>query len=759
MASNFPRTLTGRINALAKRYDAKTYFEIGRRSGKNFSAVAIPQKLGVSRYAHFAESPGAGMLFLNMSSDEFFAQMDTPASQTASVVTNMFGQALFDVIFINGLHTFFQSFRDFENSLRYAKRETLLVLNVTVPCDPYSSIPDENLSVQYRRMAGIEGSVWHGDVFKTVFAIHDRYPQYSYCTLTSGASQTIVWMAEDSARTPVFSSLDEINSLNYFDLLHHAHVMMPVRDDQLFDCIGNTLNPLQYRSADAWKKLCCAKVVTTREMALAQKIQTRTAGAASTQHEALRTASMNISQTTREGAPGWTAQLLAEATGGNWIVPPPASWNTTGMCAWWESFKPGHMLLARGKEEKRGVPCRTVRQFAADAAGVMCTDPGPWVDSGLPVLHVHDISDAVFALAAAARRLFPGEVIAVTGTSGKTTTVGMIAHLLARYGTVEQTLLSANTLYGMAWNMAAMDLAAKWWALELAVPRMQASAPLAGPDVAVALNVSAGHLKYWKTVQNLAHYKSKIFSGLRPGGYAVINHDMELFDLFANEARKKTENIITFGDRAHSTLRLLKCINDHMEFVYHDKAYAVKLPGAGRHTAMNALAALGALLALGMPPEQNIPRLASFAPLAGRGARHKTIFENKNITIIDESYNANPASMQATLVAFAKEQHDKPSRVLILGDMLELDEDSAAYHRALKEYVQQIDPDRILLCGNEMLQLWNVISGDYPGRWYADEVELTKNIAQWVTENDVIFVKGSHGTGLHRLVHFFLHNA
>jgi UDP-N-acetylmuramyl pentapeptide synthase len=171
----------------------------------------------------------------------------------------------------------------------------------------------------------------------------------------------------------------------------------------------------------------------------------------------------------------------------------------------------------------------------------------------------------------------------------------------------------------------------------------------------------------------------------------------------------------------------------------------------GRHMAMNALAALGALLALGMSPEKGKARIASFPPVAGRGARHNTVFENKNITIIDESYNANPASMQETLFAFSEEQHDKPSRVLILGDMLELGDGSAEYHRALKEYVRKVDPDRVLLCGNEMRNLWNVISEEYSGHWYADENALIKDIPHWIKDNDVLFVKGSHGTGLHKL--------
>jgi UDP-N-acetylmuramoyl-tripeptide--D-alanyl-D-alanine ligase len=429
------------------------------------------------------------------------------------------------------------------------------------------------------------------------------------------------------------------------------------------------------------------------------------------------------------------------------------------MCAWWESFKPGNMLLAGSAEEKRGVGHKSVQNFASDSAGIICVDPEPWKNNGVPLLKVNSISDAVFALGAAARQLFRGQVVAVTGTSGKTTTVSLIAHLLAQYGTVSQTQFSANTFYGTAWNMAAMDIAAKWWIVEVAVPKIKESAPFANPDVAVALNVSAGHLQHWKTVKNLAHYKSKIFSGLRLGGYAVINRDLELFELFANEAQKKTENIITFGEAANATLRLLTCANSSMEFAYHDASYAATLPMPGRHTAMNALAALGVLLALGIPLEKGTQRLSSFIPIAGRGARHTTIFDNKKITVIDESYNANPASMRETLHALAEEQHNKTSRVLILGDMLELGEGSAEYHRELAGIVRKVDPHRILLCGNEMRNLWDMLSDEYSGHWYADADDLMKDITAWIVENDIVFIKSSHGTGLHTLADHFLRRA
>ena len=255
-----PAGPAGRINYLAHHYEATTYLELSAQSGKIFSLVQTPVKVLAcpkARETRPAERKDSAVV-IPLDSDEFFAQLGMAGSQIRTVLEKKVPSLRFDIIFINGNHTFECSLRDFTNSLAYAHENTLFILNASVPCDPYSALPDRKQALTYRRAAGLEGNAWHGEVFKTVFAIHDLFPQYSYCTLTEKTSQTIVWLAETEKRAPLFSSLENINTLGYFDMLQHAAALMPVNTDMLPKLIGKALNPSRYSRPNTWKKLLCS---------------------------------------------------------------------------------------------------------------------------------------------------------------------------------------------------------------------------------------------------------------------------------------------------------------------------------------------------------------------------------------------------------------------------------------------------------------------------------------------------------------------
>lgn len=248
-----------RVHILAKTFNAERYLEIGVATGKTFFAVDMPYKVAVDPDFLFdpEERKQPGTAFFPQPSDDFFADLRARPADAPALVPGMPGDGVvFDIIFIDGLHTFEQSFRDFENSLAFAHENTIWIIDDTVPIDPYTAIPDQGRSRALRHAAGLKGRPWHGDVFKTVFAIHDAYPEFSYCTLTGGNPQTVLWRTERSDRKPVFSSFEEISRLGYFDMLDHAGLMMPVADSMLLSLLGQRLAPHLYENGDAWKKLC-----------------------------------------------------------------------------------------------------------------------------------------------------------------------------------------------------------------------------------------------------------------------------------------------------------------------------------------------------------------------------------------------------------------------------------------------------------------------------------------------------------------------
>ena len=254
---SIPTNALGRLNYLAQRYEAVTYLELNTQPGVIFSQVQTPVKVLVCPQVKTIppNEQTDNITAIPLNSEDFFTQLSVADSPLRAALSKQVPSLCFDIIFINGKHTFSDSLHDFTSSLAYAHANTLFVLNASVPCDPYSALPNKKQALAYRRAAGIEGNAWHGDVFKTVFAIHDLFPQYSYCTLTGISSQTIIWQAAREKREPLFHSLEHISSLGYFDMLQHAAALMPVDADMLPKLIGKALAPCHYARPNTWKKL------------------------------------------------------------------------------------------------------------------------------------------------------------------------------------------------------------------------------------------------------------------------------------------------------------------------------------------------------------------------------------------------------------------------------------------------------------------------------------------------------------------------
>lgn len=203
-----------RIKALAEGLNAQTYLEIGVNKGLTFFDVEIAQKTAVDpRFLFDINAVTDEQIILKeMPSDDFFCNL--PIMEK------------YDVIFIDGLHTFEQTYRDLCNSLLHAHERTVFIIDDTRPNDMYSAIPDQRKAIKYRELTANKGNAWHGDVFKVIFALHDFHPALNYRTIiNSGNPQTIVWRSNNGWRTPLFNSLETISRLNYFDLLDNMAVL------------------------------------------------------------------------------------------------------------------------------------------------------------------------------------------------------------------------------------------------------------------------------------------------------------------------------------------------------------------------------------------------------------------------------------------------------------------------------------------------------------------------------------------------------
>jgi hypothetical protein len=198
-----------RINALAKALNARRYLEIGVANGSTFFSIDMPEKVAVDpkfRFDHRQHQTGS-VRFFETPSDEFFRSFGP--------------EPAFDIIFLDGLHVFAQTFRDFCATFALAHPRTVWVIDDTVPRDIYSAWPDFQEAVRQRRAAGGKSGAWHGDVFKVVFAIRDFFPTMNFCTVTEANPQTLVWFETRRDFKPLFDSLETIPRMSYFDFNRH----------------------------------------------------------------------------------------------------------------------------------------------------------------------------------------------------------------------------------------------------------------------------------------------------------------------------------------------------------------------------------------------------------------------------------------------------------------------------------------------------------------------------------------------------------
>ena len=221
-----------RLVKLSAMLSAKNYLEVGVSHGSTFFGVDIPTKDAVDPKFQFdvKSKIKAGIQFHEVTSDDFFSKLDWSIK--------------YDLIYLDGLHTFEQTYRDFCNSLQHIHENSVILIDDTFPNDVFSSIPNQRLCGELRKKFGTPaGGAWHGDVYKTVFAIHDFHPGFNYRTIVgSGNAQTLIWPSKSGWRSPLFKSLEEISILSYTDLLESYTLMRPTEEDEALSlCISELL--------------------------------------------------------------------------------------------------------------------------------------------------------------------------------------------------------------------------------------------------------------------------------------------------------------------------------------------------------------------------------------------------------------------------------------------------------------------------------------------------------------------------------------
>jgi UDP-N-acetylmuramoyl-tripeptide--D-alanyl-D-alanine ligase len=277
---------------------------------------------------------------------------------------------------------------------------------------------------------------------------------------------------------------------------------------------------------------------------------------------------------------------------------------------------------------------------------------------------------------------------------------------------------------------------------------------IARPHVAVITTVAAAHLEFFSSIEAIADAKCEIFAGLEPGGTAILNVDIPYFDrMRAHAGRSPADHIVTFGEHPAADWRLLELrlspTDGEMVVLHRGRRLAYRLGTPGRHAALNSLAVLAAVEALGGDPELAAVSLSGLRPSSGRGARRRIELAGGEALLLDETYNANPASMTAALAVLGQQEG---RRVAVLGDMLELGDQGSALHAALIEPVLAAGVDLVFSCGPLMAHLNAALPPSRRGAHAADAAALAPIVREALRPGDVLLIKGSLGSRMARVL-------
>ena len=370
-----------------------------------------------------------------------------------------------------------------------------------------------------------------------------------------------------------------------------------------------------------------------------------------------------------------------------------------------------------------------------------------------PQLVVSDVLQASGRFGCLKRQAFKGDVIAITGSAGKTTTKNLVAAALATAGEVHATDGNQNNELGVPITLSGLTNNHLFGVIEMGAGQPGDIAylcQLARPSVAVCLNASAAHLAHYDSVDEIAATKGEIFEGLAGNGLAVINADQKWLPQWREQAG--TANQVTFGlaeyaDYRATDIEYQGIEGSHFQLLTPAGSEAVSLQLAGEQHVMNALAALAIAIEIGVAPSDAARAVRAIGAGVGRGAVTNLPGGGR---VVDDSYNANPAAVSSALEVLARQPG---YRVFVLGPMLELGQSSQSLHQEVGRYAKQLGIDQLITVSSEALAAAEAF-GD-GALSFSDQTALQNNFPALPDEH-TIWVKGSRGAGLEQTVAWLL---
>jgi UDP-N-acetylmuramoyl-tripeptide--D-alanyl-D-alanine ligase len=456
--------------------------------------------------------------------------------------------------------------------------------------------------------------------------------------------------------------------------------------------------------------------------------------------------------------PLWTQDEIAAAAGARVVGRPSAA---TGVSIDTRTLAPGDLFFAIKGEVHDGHGFVRHALAKGAAAAVVAEERAAELAGAGPLLVAPDVLDAMRRLGIAARRRSNATIVAVTGSVGKTGTKEAMRLAFERLGSTHASVASYNNHWGVPLTLARLPRDAAYGVFEIGMNHAGEIEPLTRmvrPHVAVITTVEPVHIEFFRSISAIADAKGEIFCGIEPGGTAVLNRDNASFErVRAHALASAAGRVVSFGEHAGADVRaeriILKAELSVVEARVLGEPLVYRVGAPGRHVAMNSLAVLAAVKAAGGDLALAALGLADLRPPAGRGERIWLSAAGGDFLLVDEAFNANPASMRAALANLAAtEPQPRGRRLAVIGDMLELGAQGPALHRELAPAVVASGADLVFAAGPLMTHLVEGLPPERRGGYAASAAELEAAVLANVRAGDVVMVKGSKGILVSRIV-------
>jgi len=359
-------------------------------------------------------------------------------------------------------------------------------------------------------------------------------------------------------------------------------------------------------------------------------------------------------------------------------------------------------------------------------------------------------------LAAYKRSKTDAKIIGVTGSVGKTGTKESLSRALDQIGETHRTIGNLNNHIGLPLTLARLPETARFAVLEMGMNHageIEELSNLARPDVAIITTVEPVHLEFFNSVEGIADAKAEIFSGMGAHGVAILNRDNPHFERLNRHADAASiARVLSFGKSEEADIQLTDhslheaCSSAKVTICGQEIDYCIGAPGF--HWVMNSVGVLGIIKALGEDPVAASTTFADVRAAKGRGAFRKIERDDGTaFSLIDESYNASPASVRAAIAVLGRSKpKDGATRIAVLGDMLELGEASEALHESLAKDLMAAEIDRVFCCGPLMKALWEKLPPVMRGVYGSSSGDIADEVQAAVSSGDIVMVKGSLGS-------------